>query len=189
MSPQTINKEELAETFRRCVQRSLEQYCQVVFTKDPKVEQLDLIEYESRMRIFGLEKFNGTCYISLVNLYESPLEAEHKDPCGVLLVYVEEENAERLFKALLKGVQGEDEELIAENTQKLCIAVFEQLKKELSQFGYPGILMSAPENYLSNAEQGVDFPYDEDTLYQVSCILWREKIVVAELVLASAKHG
>jgi hypothetical protein len=189
MSPNTINKEELAETFRRCVQRGLEQYCQVVFTKEPKVEQLDIIEYESRLRVFGLEKFNDTCYIAVTNLYESPLEQERKETCGVLLVYIEEENAERLFKALLKGVQGEDDELIMDNTKKLCLVIFEQLRRELGQFGYPGLLSSPPEHYLSNVEEGVDFPYDEDTMYQVSCTLWKEKIVVAELVLAPARHG
>jgi len=46
-----------------------------------------------------------------------------------------------------------------------------------------------PELYLSNVEEGVNFPYEVDTLYQVNCTLWREKIFVGELVLAPARNG
>src|SRR3989338_4379577 len=131
MASETISKEELSEIFRRCVQKALEGYCQVAFTKEPKAEQIEIIEYESRMRVFGLEKFNDTCYIALVNLFESPLELEKKETCGVLLIFVHEESAERLFRTVLKGVQGEDEDLIRDSTKKLCLSVLELLKKEI----------------------------------------------------------
>jgi hypothetical protein len=187
--PTEIVKNELAESFRNCVQNTVTQYCRVTFTKDAKVEARDIIEYESRMRVFGLEKFNDTCYIALLNLFESPLEKEKGDVCGVLIIYVEEENAEKLFKAQLKGREEEDDELIVDFIKELCSAVYDSFKVQAHRFGYPNLLRGDVENYRSNIEEGVLFPYTEDTLYQVNCSLWREKVLVAELVLAPARRG
>ena len=185
----TIEKEALAESFRDCIQKTLEEHCSVIFTKEAKVEQRDIIEYASRLRVFGLEKFNDSCYIGVVNLYETPEELKQKKTCGIIIIYVREESAERLFKALLKGQEGEDEELLMENTKELCRLVFQNFKRKVVQFGYQNLLAGEQEVYLSNVEEGVPFPYDEDTLYQVNCTLWREKVLVAELVLAPAKNG
>ena len=125
--PTEIIKDELARTFCACVQKSVEEYCQATFAKNPKVEQRDIIEYQSRMRVFGLEKFNDTCYIAHSNLYESPLEQEQKDTCGLIIVYVSDENAERLFKSLLRGREESDEELVTECTAELCKIIFTKL--------------------------------------------------------------
>ena len=187
--PGEINQENLAESFRACVKKTLEDFCQTSFVKEPKVTTRDIIEYESRMRVFGLEKFNDTCFIAFQTLYESPLEQEKSDVCGTLLVYVQEENAERLFKALLKEKDPEDEEIIIECVRNLCRALFDHFKTTATRFGYANLLGSEVENYMSNIEEGAPFPYSEDTLYQVVCTLWREKVVVAELVLASSQRG
>jgi len=184
-----IIKNELAESFRACVQSTVAEHCQVTFTKDAKVETRDIIEYESRMRVFGLEKFNDTCFIALVNLYESPLEMERKDVCGVIITYVNEENAERFFKARLKGRDEEDDELIVELSKELCLAIFERFKNSAHKFGYANLVRGEVESYRSNIEEGALFPYSEDMLYQVNCNLWREKVFVVELVLAPAHHS
>jgi hypothetical protein len=187
--PTQLKKEELAEDFRACVQKTIEEYCQVVFAKDAKVVARDIIEYESRMRVFGLEKFNDTCFIAFINLYESPLELERKDTCGVILVYVNEESAERLFKFPLKGHQEEDDTYLMELTKTLCRQLFERFKVSAFRYGYANLLGAEVEGYRSNVEEGVVFPYSQDTLYQVSCNLWKEKMVVAELVLAPASRS
>jgi len=187
--PADIEKGSLAEGFRDCIQKTLEEHCSVIFTKDAKVEQLDIIEYDSRLRVFGLEKFNDTCNIGVINMYGNAEDQKQKRSCGCIIIYVKEESAERLFKSLLKGLEGEDEELIMECVRGLCQRVFNNFKRKATQFGYQNLLSGEPEMYLSNVEEGVAFPYDEDTLYQVSCTLWREKVFVAELVLAPAKNG
>jgi len=117
--PADIEKGSLADSFRACIQTTLEEHCSVIFTKDAKVEKLDLIEYGSRMRVFGLEKFNDTCYIAVINLYDNEESQKQKKTCGALIIFVKEESAERLFKTLLKGQEGEDEELLTECTRVL----------------------------------------------------------------------
>ena len=76
-----------------------------------------------------------------------------------------------------------------ECTRVLSQRILNNFKLKAAQFGYSSILAGEPAMYLSNVEEGVAFPYDEDTLYQVNCTLWREKVFVAELVLAPAKNG
>src|SRR5262245_42886162 len=126
----TTEQEALAESFRDCVQKTIEEHCSVVFAKDAKVEVRDIIEYASRLRVFGLEKFNDTCYIGLTNLFETPEDVKANKPCGLILVFVREDSSERLFKTLLKGQEGEDEELQMDNTKHLAEKLFQNFKRK-----------------------------------------------------------
>ena len=61
----------IATTIMGCVQNTCETMCKMAFSKDPEFNELNIIEYDSRMRTFGLEKFNEPCYASFINFYIS----------------------------------------------------------------------------------------------------------------------
>ncbi len=174
----------IATTCMRVVESTIQQMCNLTFSQSPQSVPRDIIEYDSRMRIFGMEIFNGPCYISVVNYYLTPKHLEDHDACGAFVLYLEEKVAGQLLKALFKGFDDDEESVMLDTCGQFCHILGENFKNEISKQGYLDLSMSAPQNYRNNCPEGVEFHYDEYIKYETSFYFWKEKAMAVDITLS-----
>ena len=98
----------LADKFAKHLDQFCETELDIVFTKDPQAEEKNIIEYEGKMRVDGMTKFNGPCYISALNVYQSEKDLRQQKTCGVIAMFIKEEFAATLFKARIRELEGQE---------------------------------------------------------------------------------
>jgi len=154
------------------------------FSKPPEFSEHELIEYESRMRVFGLEKFGLPCYISYVNFFLPQADIKKDMPIGTFLVFLEHNNAVRLLKSLgYTHINEDEDETILGKTGEFCVAMAKQLKTTLTQKGYKELTISDPLNYKNDIPEGVPFYYHEEKCYQLDFFFWKQKNLIFNLIL------
>lgn len=175
----------IATTMMGCVQETFEKMCNVSLSKAPEFNEKEIIEYDGRMRVFGLEKFDGPCYISAINFYVDKKHFEEKDSSGVVVLYIEEEAAEKLGKAMGQSEADlEDEEVVLDTCGEFCNVVVGQFKNELRALGYIDLIISAPIKHKNDISEGVDFQYSEKKLYELNFHVWKRKLIVVDITMA-----
>ncbi len=180
----------IATTLMGCVQTTLEQMYNLKLSQDPEFEEKEIIEYASRMQTFGLEKFNGPCYISAINFYLSPRHLEEHDPVGAIVIYIREDLAVRFLKALgFEDADEEDEEIVLDCCGELANIITGQFKNELTSLGYKDLTISAPIKAKNDIPGGVEFNYNEYKLYELTFYLWKEKTMVINITMAPVEHA
>ena len=158
----------------------------VTFTKEAEFVQRDIIEYNSRMRIFGMEKFNGPCFISVINYYLTEVDLKAHKACGAVVLYIEESCAGKLLKSLgYKGFDDEDNDSVMKICGEFCTSLTDEYKKELSSLGYKDLASSTPSNFYNGVPDGVEFNYDEYVKYEMSFFLWKQKAIVLDITMKS----
>lgn len=159
----------------------------VTFTHETQVAEKEIIEYESRIRTFGLAKFNNPCYLTAVNIYASQRDLEAHNTLGALIIYVERENVDKVFKSLGVGLKMDDEdEVILEKIKEVGKTLAEPFIRGLQALGYSALVISEPQSYVNDAAEGVEFNYNEYKYYEISFFAWKEKVLVTDLTLAPA---
>ena len=147
-------------------------------SKDPETFQKEIIEYESRMRVFGLEKFNGPCYLSVVNYYLTQGDLDAHKSCGTFILYLEEESTGKLLKSLgYSGFTDEDEDIVMDKCSEFCKILAENFKNELVPLGFRDLVISAPTKHKNDVYEGVEFPYSEYGMHEAHFYLLKKKTV------------
>ncbi len=187
MSPgKLIDPKQLSQVILRCSQEILEQMCKAKFSQDPQIAEREIIEYNSRIRALGLDKFNGPCYVAAITMYDSKESLAAKKPCGAFILYLEETIAQEFLKAMSQGLDDEDEEMVMDNCGELCNVIAGQFKNNIKEFGYHDLVISAPTKGKNDIPEGVDFEYNETKLQEVSFFIRKIKAVVIAITLAPA---
>jgi len=166
--------------------------CNITFSQDPEFAVREIIEYESKMRTFGLEKFNGPCYLASINFYENKVRFKAKDASGVLVTYIEESCASDIVKGLGAGtglgVDEDDIETILDTVGEICNVIAGEIKTEMvNQLGYatPAII-SAPIKSKNDIAEGVDFAYNEQCYYEAFFFIKKTKSVALAFSVSPA---
>ncbi|MCA9401611.1 MAG: chemotaxis protein CheX, partial [Candidatus Omnitrophica bacterium] len=164
-SKQSFDPQVLSTSIMSVVDETFKTMCNLSFTSEPKFGESEIIEYESRMRVFGLEKFNGPCYVTVINFFLDDKKLQQEDPCGTMVVYFEEDCASKILKALGYQIFNEDdEETVMDNCGEFCNVIAGNFKNELVNLGYKELVINAPLKYRNDIPEGVIFPYDETTV-------------------------
>jgi len=182
-----LSIEKLGELAVRATQNILQKQCKVTFSQDPDVTELEIIEYNSRMRVFGMEKFNGPCFIAVINFFRNNGSSENKITCGSLIIYIDEMCTTTILKAISGGSFDEDDaEVVMQYTGELCNIIADELKNELTKIGYSDLLISKPINYQNDIPEGVDFEFREAKYHESSYYIKEKKAIVVNFSLGSA---
>ena len=153
----------------------------ITFSQAAESIDQNIIEYESRMRVFGMEIFNATCFIAVINYYLSEQHQKNHDASGALVVYIEESVAGRLLKALGYRDFDEDEEgAVLEKLGQFAQVLAESYKQEIGQ---PGLILAPPKTYRNTVPEGVEFSYDQYTKYQTKFFIWKQKALAVDVTL------
>jgi len=155
------------------------------YTKDPQIRERNIVEYESKMRVDGLEKFNAPCYGSAINLFLSEDARENEDAMGALIIYLDLSDAEKIFKAL--GTEDFDDEN-EEEMLKICgsnlQSIGNQFSSGLENLGYHNLILSNPIHFRNSIHEGLAFSYDEYQYCQLDFYFWKHKSFVVDITIS-----
>ena len=180
----SFDPQAIAKTSISVVEAAVLQMGNLTFSQQPEFVERKIIEYNSRMRVFGMEIFNGPCYISVVNYYLSQKHLENHDSCGAFVLYLEEDNAGKFLKSLgQKGLNENDPTVMQDACGEFCNTLAGNFKNELSKFGYSNLISSAPQNYYNTIPEGVEFHFSEYVKYETSFHFWKQKIMAVDVTI------
>ncbi len=186
MAEKGIDSEILMSKMMGILESQLSKMTGVIATSPPETKEKDIVEYENRIRINGLEKFQAPSYISAINYYLNEADAKRAGKAkGALILYVDVENSGKIYKALaLPFPDDEDDASMMNCNGMLCKIIGDAFKNELVNMGYADLFMSAPDNYRSSIVDGVEFSLDQKKMLEFSFFYLKRKSIVVELSLA-----
>jgi len=157
----------------------------ITYSKEPEMGERDIIEYGSRMRTAGMEKFNAPCFLSYVNFFVSEAHMKENDAMGALIVYFDVQSANKTLKALGYPIKLDvEDEVVMQRSGEFVRSIAEQLKTELSSRGYSSLMIGDPHNYQNFVPEGIPFSYNEYKSYEINFFAWKEKILSVDLTMA-----
>jgi hypothetical protein len=176
----------LNTTIMGVVQETFRKMLHVESVVDPLVVEKDIIEYNSNMRVFPMEKFNGPVYVSGINFYLTQRELEKNNPDGTFVLFVKEDVAEKLLKAFGRPAkEAEDEDILMDIVGEFCNILAGNLKNELVGLGYSDISMSAPSKHKNSIPDGVPFDYELYVKQEITFTYWNQKCIVIEACMGN----
>jgi hypothetical protein len=156
----------------------------IVATEAPKIIEKDILEYDGRMKVSGLEKFQSVNFISVVHFYSNQAEQKQNKPKGAMVLYVEFENAAKLYKALgLSVPDDEDDASMMNACGMMAKQISEAFNKALADSGQGSMILSEPDNYKNNIMQGVPYSRDQKKMLEFDFFYWKKKAIVIDLTL------
>ncbi len=181
-----MDPEVLTTTLMGVIEQALAKMNSVTATDAPQIKTIDIVEYQNRMRVTGMEKFNAPSFVSIANYYLTPSDMEKHRAKGALVLYVDLENAGKLFKALGFTVpEDEDDSSMMDINGEFCGLLVAAFKSELVRLGYVDLVVGGPHNYKNSVMEGVEYSPDQQNKLEFSFFYWKRKAIVVELTLAA----
>ncbi|MBF0619169.1 MAG: chemotaxis protein CheX [Candidatus Omnitrophica bacterium] len=163
------------------VEETFGRLLKVKFTSEPVAVQREIVEYNSRMRVFPMEKFNGPVYVSVINFYLSTPDLNAGKAIGTFVFFVKEDVADKLLKAFgVRLGESDNEDLLMDNCGEFCNILAGSIKNELANLGYVDLTLSAPSKYKSSIPEGVQFDYNLYQKQDISFSFWNQKCIAIE---------
>ena len=142
-------------------------------------------EYEERMLVKATDKFDVAVYIAAISLYLTPAEKQAHKAKGSVVLYMDIEVADKMFKAAgLQVPYDEDDESMMGLCGNLCQLIVDALKERLSAAGYPSLELSVPEIHKNTISEGVEFSKDQEEKQEISFYFLKHKALVIDWTLA-----
>ncbi|MBF0387585.1 MAG: chemotaxis protein CheX [Candidatus Omnitrophica bacterium] len=181
-----FDKEVLTARIIGVVNDAFSKMLRVKPSAEPVVGEKDIIEFDSRMRVFPMEKFNSPAYVSCVNFYSSQKDLDSGYAVGTFVLIIKEEVAEKLLHAFGRLLKDSDsEEAVMDCVGEFCNILAGNLKNELTAIGYAEVLLSSPLKYKNSVLEGVPFDYELYTKQELAFTFWNQKCVVIEACLGN----
>jgi len=142
-------------------------------------------EYEGRMRIKATDKFDVAVYLAATNFYLNKADMQAHRARGALIIYMDIEVADKLFKAAgLQVPYDEDDESMLGLCGSLCQSIADALKDRLAEAGFHSLEVSTPEVYKNSISEGVEFSKEQDEKQEISFYFLKHKALVIEWTMA-----
>lgn len=184
--PENTQNSEVADNLKRLVEDTLTNKCNAGLTEETAVDEREIVEYDGRMRVGSLEKFNGPCYTVGFNLFTSEDNEKRGVPAGTLIYFVDEDSVERLLKSLeFRGFDEEDQGFVIEHLGQFFKSVSEDYAERVGGMGYGRLMVSEPTASKNNLPDGMSIPYDSTHYHELSFHFWKKKSMVVDVVMSS----
>lgn len=179
----------VAEALQKLMIQTLENKCGLALTGKSEIAEREIIEYNSRMRIGGLEKFNGPCYAFGFNYYSSEEDQERDEAAGAIIFFVEEESVEKLLKSLdHRGFDEDDQKFVLDNLGEFFKSLALDFSQRLEDLGYKRLIVSDVTKAKNNISQGLSFPYDRYNYHEISLPIWKKKAMVVDITMTALSN-
>jgi len=156
----------------------------LILSEDPKLVKNDIVEYDKKLKISALDKFNNPGYACGSSFYKSEGDkTAHKAVGAVALYFVEKEIGPFLKAFGYTDFNDEEPQQIAEKCLEFGNIILEAFQQELSQKGYVSLLIQEPVCYRNGLPKGLDFSFDQYEKYEIHFLISGEKRLVAELTM------
>ena len=179
--PKLFDNQVLNTTIMGVVEETFKQMCHVDFSAEPVAAERDIIEYNGRMRVFPMEKFNAPAYVGVVNYYFTQKDLDGGHAIGAFVFMIKDEMVEKLFKAFNRPAsEAENEAIALDIIGEFTNILAGNVKNELRSLEYHDLIISAPYKYKNVVPEGVQFDYNLFKKQEIIFTLWKEKCVVVE---------
>ncbi|MFA5087514.1 MAG: chemotaxis protein CheX [Candidatus Omnitrophota bacterium] len=179
------NKEldKFAELLAKSIESLFKERGEIVFSRKPVLTRSNIVEYEGRMRVAGMEKFdNEPTYISAVSFFSNARDMEKHNTLGVVVVYVKQDYLATIMKMLqYPPIDDESDDELRDSCGTLCNIIAGRFKSEISAAGYVELEMSHFVNFRNSSFGGVEFCRSEYDKYQIEFVIQDKKQVVVEM--------
>lgn len=157
----------------------------LVPTQNYDVAVKPIEEYQGRMLVSSTEKLDVPAYISEANFYLNQGDMNAHRARGAMVIYMDIEVADKLFKAAgLQVPYDEDDESMEALCGSLCKLISEALKDRLAQAGYVSLEVSTPNAYKTHIPEGVEFSKDQNEKQEISFYFLKHKALVIDWTMA-----
>jgi hypothetical protein len=185
MAVKSLDSQVLTNSVMETMQETLSKIGGIVPSSDPETKEVEIEEYEGRMKVTGFGKFESVSFISAINLYLNQADMDRHKPKGAVILYLDSENASKFFKGLDVTVdEDEDDSSMMNGCGEFCKIIAEGFKNKLKEKGYPELLLSEPSNFKNSALRGVEFSADQKTKYEFSFFYWKHKALIVDVTLS-----
>jgi hypothetical protein len=157
----------------------------LVASKPFEIVTKSIDEYEDRMLVKAADKFNVAAYIAATSFYLNQSNMQTGKARGSLVVYMDAEVADKIFKAAgLQVPYDEDDESMMGLCGNLCQLISDAFKERLSAAGYISLETSTPGVHKNNISEGVEFSKDQDEKQEISFYFLKHKALVIDWTMA-----
>lgn len=182
--PKEFDARTLTKMVSEVVLETFKEMCRVESGAEPVMAERDIIEFDSLMRVFPMDKFNGPAYVVSINYGLSDKDIEAGHVVGTFLLFVKEEQAEKIARAFgLTSRDMEHEDTILDKVGEMATIIAGKVKEEIAASGHPDLRMSPAVKYKNAIPQGVPFCYDLYKKQELIFTFWKEKCVAVEICL------
>jgi len=180
--------EGLAVSVKNILQQFFQKTGRLTLPQEPALQLKDIVEYDRRMRVNALEKFNGPGYVAAINFYKNQKDKDVNHSCGALIIYINEKSVGKTLEATgFEKFNEDDSEVVIDRCCQLCEKTGAEFVKQLAAKGYQGLVTSEAIGNRNTIPQGVDFSYDQYDKYEVSFPGKDFKILIADITMAVLK--
>ncbi len=152
----------------------------------PSMKKKPITEFGRRMRIDGLEKFNGPTFIAAINFYLNLRYMLKEKPVGAIVIYVEEEYLPIFLEQFnYPAVDVLDEEVLKDACGTLCNVMAGRFKLAIAKSGYQELEMSPFVAFRNNSVNGIVYDSTQEYKYEISFEIEERKRLVIELTMGS----
>lgn len=171
------------------VKRILNKKAEIRLSAKPVLQLKPIVEFMKRMRSTSIGKFQGRTYIATINFYSNAENMENHKALGALVLYIGEEYVVKILQTLEYPIFDEDDQDGLEDAcGSFCNLIGGNFKSALRQLGYKEILMSHFSTYQNDVFSGVEYPFGETHLYEITFEIAGQKQIVGELTLGRVPH-
>lgn len=170
----------LAEVIKRILDRKASIYLSRVADFNLK----PIIDFKNRMRVSGIEKFDGVTYVSVVYFFLNEDDMKENRPIGTLIIYMENDYIEELLRKLdYPKIDEDNQDEVEDACGTICNLIAGNFKAGLTQLGYQELLMSHFMSYRTEVINGVYYDRNQKQKYEITFEIRNQKRIVAELVM------
>ena len=170
----------LAEVIKRILDRK----ASIFLSRVADFNLKPIIEFKNRMRVSGIEKFDGVTYISVVYFYINEDLMKQNQPVGTLIIYMEDEYVEEFLRKLdYPKIDEDDQDAVEDACGTICNLIAGNYKSGLTQLGYQELMMSHFMSYRGEVINGVEYDRTQKQKYEICFEIKNQRRIVAELVM------
>ncbi len=144
----------------------------------------ETLEYEDRMRVNGMDKFDAPSFISAVSLYANAADMQRDKAKGAVALYMNAEFADKIYKSIGYTIPyDEDDETMLKLGAEFCQAIVKGVMARITSAGYAELTVSQPAVAKNSIQHGVAFSPDQHEHQEVSFFYFKNKAIVVEISL------
>jgi len=173
----------LALALSAAVKKVFYEKSETTFSGEPEIEKKPIVEFNGRMRVDAMEKFNTTTVFSVIQLASSEDGLRKQEYLITLVFYLDKDSLPDFLRLLQYPYIDADEDLeVKDGCGTLGNVIAGQYKKEMASLGYRDASMSHFESYINTAVNGIAIPRGTTEKYQVTFEVDGTKRLVVELI-------
>jgi hypothetical protein len=156
------------------------------FSSEPILEKKLITQFMGCMRVDGREKFNETTFFSTVHFYKNTAAMEHKDPAGLLIVFIDRKFVPEMLRLLkYPYIDYDEDEEVLDGMGAIANLIGGYFKRELIRLGYADLEMSPFRSYTLKCR-----PLEVISIPRLTVLsIARNKSTSMKSVLMSMKRG